>query len=157
VEIDGPEHSPHRIRVRTGHPDAPPLALTLTPFRELSSWASLLQSYEEWVLSDGSGPRRSLAASLIGALPLNVDHNPARPSSLLLSLCHLPTSELPLIDKMRQRPGIGNGGQVNLFEEFWAQTLPAALDLPFRGVQAPFANLRGLLEFDQDEASGRAR
>lgn len=56
VEVDPPGHdrSPHRIRVRIGHIDAPPLALTLSPFRELSSWASLLQSYEEWALSDSS-------------------------------------------------------------------------------------------------------
>jgi len=153
VELDPPGHdrSPQRIRVRIGHVDAPPLALTLSPFRELSSWASLLQSYEEWVLSDSSSARHSLAGELIRALPRNVDRNPEPPSPLFTTLCQLPGKEVQLIDEMRHRPGIGTGEQISLFEEFWARTMPAALDLPFRGVKAPFANLRGLTEFFDHE------
>jgi len=153
LEVDPPGHdrSPHRIRLRIGHTDAPPLALTLSPFRELSSWASLLQSYEEWVLSDSSSARRSLAGELIRALPRNVDRSPEPPSPLFTTLCQLPGKEVQLIDEMRNRPGIGTGEQISLFEEFWARTMPAALDLPFRGVKAPFANLRGLTEFFDHE------
>lgn len=119
----------------------------MSPFRELSSWASLLQAYEEWVLSDGGSTRRSLAGELTGVVPRNVDRSPEPPSALLTAVCELAGKELQLIEEVRSRPGIGTGDQLNLFEEFWSQTLPAALELPFRGVKAPFANLRGLIEF----------
>jgi hypothetical protein len=89
------------------------------------------------------------------ALPRNVDRNPDSPSRLLGLLCQLQGKELTLIEEVRHRPGISGGEQINMFEEFWSQTLPAALDLPFRGVQAPFANLRGLLEYFGHEEGGR--
>jgi hypothetical protein len=153
VEVDpsGQEHSPERVRVRTGHPSAPLLVLDLTPFGELSSWASLLQSYEEWVLSDGSGTRYELAGELIRSVPVDVDRNPKPPSKLFTMLCQMAGKELQRVAEMRNRPGIGAGEQIDLFEEFWAKSLPAALDLPFRGVKAPFANLRGLQEFFEHE------
>ncbi|MGH3624423.1 MAG: tubulin-like doman-containing protein [Sciscionella sp.] len=160
VDVDPPgqDRSPNRILVHIGHPDAPALELALTPFRELSSWASLLQSYEEWVLRDGSNTRYHLAGALISALPLDVDRNPAPPSPLFTMVCQLPGKELQRIGEMRNRPGIGAGEQIDLFEEFWSHALPAALDLPFRGVKAPFANLRGLQEFfEHDELAERDR
>ncbi|MDQ3150991.1 MAG: tubulin-like doman-containing protein [Actinomycetota bacterium] len=159
VELDPPgqDRSPERIRVRIGHTDAPPLALTLSPFRELSSWASLLQSYEAWVLNDSSSTRRNLAAELISTLPQNVDRSPEPPSSLFTMLYQLPGKELPLINEVRNRPGIGTGEQIALFEEFWTRTMPAALDLPFRGVKAPFDNLRGLTEFFGHESPEQDR
>jgi hypothetical protein len=145
VALEGPEHSPEKIRVRIGHTDAPPLVLALSPFRELSSWASLLQSYEEWVLGDGSSAGASLAGELIRALPQNVDRSPEPPSPLLIMLCEMPDGELKRIEEVRHRPGIGAAAQISLFEEFWSWTLPAALDLPFRGVKAAAPNLQGLI------------
>jgi len=154
VQADPDERSPDRVRVGIGHFDSPPLLLTLTPFRELSSWASLLQSYEEWVLSNGDRSDRNLVEQVMQVLPRNVDRNPDRPSRMLTSLVGLQQPELTLIGEVRRRPGISGGEQIDMFEEFWGETLPAALDLPFRGVQAPFANLRGLLKFfDYDEGA----
>ncbi|WP_394378405.1 tubulin-like doman-containing protein [Saccharopolyspora spinosa] len=149
VEVDPPGHdrSPQRIRVHTGHTDAPPLVLDLTPFRELSSWGSLLQAYEEWVISNGSGTNRDLAAELISIKPRNVDRDPEPPSPLYTTLHQLPAKEAQLLDEIRDRPGIGAGEQLDLIEEFWTRTLPAALELPFRGVQAPFANLRDMTNY----------
>jgi hypothetical protein len=149
VEVDPPgqEHSPQRIRVRIGHTDAPPLALNLTPFRELSSWASLLQAYEEWTLRDGSSMHRSLAAQLLTVVPRDLDRDPKPPSPLFTVLQQLPGKELRLLDEVRARPGLGYGEQLDLIDEFWTRTLPTALELPFRGVQAPFANLRGMVEY----------
>ncbi|MGH3931041.1 MAG: tubulin-like doman-containing protein, partial [Pseudonocardiaceae bacterium] len=151
VDPPGDDRSPRGIQVRIGHTDAPPLALALTPFRELSSWASLLQAYEEWVLRDSGSTRRSLAGELIRALPRDVDRTPEGPSPLFTTVCQLQGKEVQLIAEVRSRPGIGAGEQISLFEEFWSHTLPTALDLPFRGVKAPFDNLRGMTEFFDSE------
>ncbi|WP_197522926.1 tubulin-like doman-containing protein [Actinokineospora pegani] len=155
MEVDDSEddQSPRRVRVRVGHPDAPPLALALTPFRELSSWASLVQAYEEWTLSDGSSTRRSLAGELTRTVPLNVDRDPAPPSPQFTKLLELQGKQLQLIDELRGRPGIDTAQQIDLMDEFWKMTLPAALDLPFRGVQSPFANLRGMADYFGRELS----
>ncbi|MGO1051320.1 tubulin-like doman-containing protein [Crossiella sp. CA198] len=147
VEAPGQDRSPTRVRVRAGRAEATPLVLELTPFGGLSSWASLLQAYEEWALSDGSGARSSLAAQLIAAVPLDIDRNPAAPAPLFSTLYELPAKELRLVDELRARPGLDAARQIDLIEEFWQETLPAALDLPFRGVQAPFPNLRGMTEY----------
>ncbi|QFZ19632.1 tubulin-like doman-containing protein [Saccharothrix syringae] len=148
IRVEGAdERSPRRIRVHIGHPDAPPLSLPLTPFRELSSWASLLQAYEEWALSDGSSTRRSLAGELVRTVPHNVDRDPEPPAPLFTTLCELPGKELQLVEELRARPGIDSAQQIDLMEEFWATTWPAAFDLPFRGVQSPFPNLRGMADY----------
>jgi hypothetical protein len=126
--------------------------LTLTPFRELSSWASLLQSYEEWTLDGGSSTHHSLAAELLRTVPRNVDRNPEKPAELFTMLYELPGKEIQLVDELRGRPGIDAAEQIDLIDEFWSETLPAALDLPFRGVQAPFANLRGMAEYFAQES-----
>ncbi|MEV0697261.1 tubulin-like doman-containing protein [Saccharopolyspora sp. NPDC050389] len=155
VDPPGQDRSPQRIRVHTGHADAPPLALELTPFRELSSWGSLLQAYEEWVLGNGSGTNRALAAALIAIKPRNVDRDPSPPSPLFTAFQQLPEKEAQLLDEIRNRPGIGAGEQLDLIEEFWTQTLPAAMGMPFRGVQAPFANLRDMTDyFDYQSPAG---
>ena len=146
---------PQRILAHGANSTAARLVLDLTPFRELSSWASLLQSYEEFVLADGDRNRRTLAAELMKALPVGLDLDPRPPSPLFTTLLHLKDKQVQLVEEVRARPGLGSSEQLDLIHEFWAQTLPAALDLPFRGVQAPFANLRGMVEFFEHEAGGR--
>ncbi|TDD55588.1 tubulin-like doman-containing protein [Saccharopolyspora elongata] len=157
VEVDPPGQgrSPQRIRIHPGNAAATPLTLELTPFRELSSWGSLLQAYEEWVLGNDNGNKRALAAELIATKPRNVDRDPAPPSPLFAAFQQLPEKEAQLLDEIRNRPGIGAGEQLDLIEEFWTRTLPAAMGLPFRGVQAPFANLRDMTEyFDYQSPAG---
>lgn len=102
-------------------------------------------------MTDGSSTRRSLAAQLIRVVPRDVDRDPKSPSTLFTMLHQMPGKELQLLDEIRARPGLGNGEQLDLIDEFWTQTLPAALELPFRGVQAPFANIRGMMEFFDHE------
>lgn len=147
LTINGDERSPDSIAIRLGGKDAVTMKLDLTGFRELSSWASLLHAYEEWILIDSELARRGLAQSLMTTNPSGVDKNPTAPSALFRTLVAMAPEERENIDKARQRTKGGSGRRLQLFQDFWSTTFPDALDMQFVGVRpADASTLRELLD-----------
>jgi hypothetical protein len=143
----GDHDSPSRVRV-TLRPedDVVSMTLTLRPFEPVSSWASVLRAYEEWTLEDDSSIRRDFCAQLMRSSPTGVSTMPNRPAPLYERLIAVAGKQVALLDELRGRPSNGRGWAAQPYE-FWARTVPAALDLPFENVSDPVRrNLRELYE-----------
>jgi hypothetical protein len=146
VSVTGDERSPDSVAIKLGSREAVTMKLDLTAFGELSSWASLLQAYEEWILIDGMDTRRDLADSLMSLHPIGVDRNPVPPSELFRTIIAIEPVERKRITEARSRPRGGSGRRLQLFEDFWSTTFHEALDTPFQGVAlADARTLRELL------------
>ncbi|TCO52949.1 tubulin-like doman-containing protein [Actinocrispum wychmicini] len=136
------------------------MRLQLRPYGRLSSWASVLAAYEEWVLTDDEQIRRDLCAQLISGVPDGVDRIPRWPSPMFERVMKLPATQLAEIDgALADRTGTSGRTRLNAMREFWAETFPNALRLPFRGVNLPIQdNLADLYDWLLDERlEGRRR
>jgi hypothetical protein len=157
VFANGPTKSPDAINVTLGTAEIS-MRLELTPFGRLSSWATLLAAYEEWVLTDDEQIRRDFCAKLITSHPIGLDRRPQYPSPLFEELIAMATGQLAEIDAvLANRTGDRAKARLSAAREFWADTLPAAMKLPFRGVNQPLQdNLADLLEWVQSDRPGGA-
>ncbi|MEV0678900.1 tubulin-like doman-containing protein [Actinosynnema sp. NPDC050436] len=157
VEVTGDPASPDAVTIHLSSSSQPTMRLELEPFGRLSSWASALAAYEEWVLTDDEQIRRDFCARLIATAPRGVDRRPEPPHPLFDLLVDLAGNELEEIDvALSQRSGSGRRRLLGL-REFWGQTLPAALKLPFRGVNNPLQdNLGDLHEWVGQDGTGRS-
>lgn len=140
-----PSLDPQRIHLRVATESSESLTLELTAVCGLSSWASLIQSYEEWILTHTEPSDRGLSVHMMRALPRDLDRVPSPPGDLLLTLVGLQDDQLREIKALSRPTSSGEKRQIAMFEEFWADTLPAALQLPFQGVQSSYRNLDDLL------------
>jgi hypothetical protein len=149
ITVEGDEDSPTAILVRIGEGAQATMKLPLEPFGRLSSWASVLSAYEAWVLTDDEQIRRDFCAKLIASTPHGVDRRPAKPAELFERIVDMSSSELEHIDaELRQRTGDSGSRRLVAMREFWEETLPGALRLPFRGVNNPLQdNLTDLREW----------
>ncbi|MGQ0777881.1 MAG: tubulin-like doman-containing protein [Pseudonocardiales bacterium] len=138
--VSGDERSPDSVAIKLGGREAVTMNLDLTGFRELSSWASLLHAYEEWILVDGELTRRGLAQGLMNTNPIGVDRDPAPPSALFWTIVAIEPEERKRIDQACQRTKGGSGRRLQMFQDFWSTTFPDALDMPFMGVTPADAN-----------------
>ncbi|GAA3670525.1 hypothetical protein C8D88_105323 [Lentzea atacamensis] len=97
------------------------------------------------MLTDDEEIRRDHCARLLATTPRGVDRRPHPPSRLFDRIVGLAAGELDLAESGRYR-------------EFWAETLPGALRLPFRGVRNPLQdNLHDLREWVAREPEWLAR
>ncbi|MDT3443541.1 MULTISPECIES: tubulin-like doman-containing protein [unclassified Pseudofrankia] len=153
-EGDDPE-SPARLRVQLGDGgDRVAMTLPLTRYGRLSSWSSLLRSYEEWVLADDDVIRRDFCEQLMHSSPHGIARGPVPPAELFLTLYKVAEALKTELDERRALRKAGPHGHV---QEFWTKTFPAALDLPFENVSLPvFANLRELVENVSTVRRGRS-
>ncbi|WP_436501077.1 tubulin-like doman-containing protein [Actinokineospora sp. HUAS TT18] len=149
------EDSPRAISVGVSSA-ALTMRLELRPFGRLSSWASVLGAYEEWVLTDDEQIRRDLCAQLISSVPSGIDRTPAQPSPLFDRLMKLPGTQLADIEAhYRERPGTSGRSRLDALREFWSETFTNALRLPFHGGSAPIQdNLEDLYQWVRDERYG---
>jgi hypothetical protein len=147
--------SPRAISVSVGGAEIS-MRLELRPFGRLSSWASVLAAYEDWVLTDDEQIRRDLCARLISAAPKGVDRTPVRPSPLFDALMKVPVREQVEIEAaLLERAGSSSKARLHAIQEFWSVTFPGALRLPFRSVNNPLQdNLADLYDWVRDERYG---
>jgi len=143
---DGKPKSPESINVRLGAAHAVSMQLNLEPFGRASSWASIIRAYEEWTIVDDQQIRREFCEQLMKTLPIGLESAPRPPSDLYIQMSSIADEEIKLLEELLPRLPEGNT-YAQLLRSFWSQTLPAALDLPFEGVNHPIATtLRGLEE-----------
>jgi hypothetical protein len=141
ASVQGKEASPERLSVQLG---GVTLTLKLTPLGEASSWGSLLRAYELWAL-DEDDIRQRFCAQLLRELPDGLDGSPNPPDPLYLVIRDLAESQIEYLDDMMKQQAADQRSRAAQMRGFWADTLPAALDLNFRGMESPIAvNLRRL-------------
>src|SRR4051794_34944547 len=80
------------------------MELDLRPLGGLSSWASLLQAYEMWILVDDADVRRSLARRLMGTLPDRLATDPSAPHEVFTTVMRLANDELQRIREASRDP-----------------------------------------------------
>jgi hypothetical protein len=147
----GPE-SPGQIMVRLGTRNAVSMTLPLTSYDDTSSWGSVLRAYEEWTVADDQQIRRDFCAQLMSTRPDGLESTPRPPGELYRALRAIAgDQERVLAAALPQLPE-GSRGYAATLHSFWAETFPAALDLPFTGVGKP---VRGCLR-DLESAVRRA-
>jgi hypothetical protein len=140
--VMGTDTSPERVSVQLG--GGVTLALQLTPLGQASSWGSLLRMYELWALNDDDIHRR-FCAQLMRELPNGLASRPDPPNELYLAVRDLAESQIECLDDMIKQQAVSQRSRATQMRDFWARTLPAALDQEFSGLEAPVApNLRRL-------------
>ncbi|MEU4245879.1 tubulin-like doman-containing protein [Amycolatopsis sp. NPDC026612] len=127
VTVTGDATSPTAITVEIGSRESVSMKLELTPLGSLSSWASVLQAYENWIITDDNPIRRSLAARLMSSVPENADRSPAPPAPEFATIVDLAESELLKVKEAEQHRVLSRDPQLAVIRQFWAQVLPAAL------------------------------
>ncbi|MEU2359771.1 tubulin-like doman-containing protein [Streptomyces noursei] len=149
--LDGDPTSPGRIRLRlfpeTGD-HVPGVRLRLGDFPGgVSSWAELLRSYERWIVLDDERTVEDYCENLMAAQPLGLARNGSEPHPLFVELVEKTAPrQLELLRERREHGGEQVEGWVRPLWEFWAETLPAALDTEFGDQRAVQPTLRTLLE-----------
>lgn len=154
--IDGDPASPDRVRLRLHTekgPQVPGVRLRLGDFPGgESSWAELLRSYERWTVLDDEQTVEDYCRQLMGAQPEGLDRSGSDPDPLFVDLVEeIAPHQLRLLAERRKRDGERVEGWVRPLWEFWAKTLPAALDTQFGGSRAVQPTLRTLLQHARGE------
>ncbi|MVO84936.1 hypothetical protein GPA10_09185 [Streptomyces sp. p1417] len=149
--LDGDPASPERVRLRLfpeKGPDVPGVRLRLDDFPGgVSSWAELLRSYERWTVLDDERTVEDYCRELMRAQPLGLARTGSEPHPLFVDLVEkIAPRQLELLTDRRERGGERVEGWVQPLWEFWAETLPAALDGEFGDQRAVQPTLRTLLE-----------
>ncbi|MFJ1927932.1 tubulin-like doman-containing protein [Streptomyces sp. NPDC088131] len=149
--VSGDSASPERVRLRlfpeTG-PSVPGVRLRLGDFPGgVSSWAELLRAYERWTVLDDERTVEDYCQGLMGTQPLGLARTGSDPHPLFVELVEkIAPRQLELLAERRERGGERVEGWVRPLWEFWAETLPAALDAEFGDQRAVQPTLRTLLE-----------
>ncbi|MEV5238344.1 tubulin-like doman-containing protein [Streptomyces cinnamoneus] len=158
IDYLGDAESPVTIRIRLhgeAGPQVPAIVLGLGEYQdEVSSWAGLLRAYERWALLDeaGAGDGSIIEAycrQLMRVLPDGLETSGSRPSRLYLRFVHeVAPRQLRLLAERERYYGDSVAEWVRPLREFWARTLPDALDVPFpEGRRAVRPTLRLLEEW----------
>jgi phage terminase large subunit-like protein len=127
VVVTGELTNPDYITVALGSRESVSMKLDLTPLGSLSSWASVLQAYERWILTDDDASRRGLAARLMSSVPANADRSPSPPAPEFCAIVDLAERELLKIKEAAQNRVLSRDPQLAVFGQFWSRVLPAAL------------------------------
>jgi hypothetical protein len=139
--------SPRQVGIQLFRRDAAVMWLPLTSFERACSWGSLLRAYEEWSIADDEAIRRDFCSQLMRTLPAGLEETPTPPSELYRVVRSMAETEQQTLAEVLPRLPDGSRSYARALHTFWAQTLPAALDLPFYGVSNPVrATLRDLEE-----------
>jgi hypothetical protein len=140
VRAEGPAESPEQVRVEFG--GGVTMILQLTPLEGTSSWASLLRAYELWTLNE-EDIHRQFCAQLMRELPDGLEGSYRNPDPLFTTVCGLAEKEIQQLDELIEQLPVSSRGRAQQMRQFWADTLPAALEREFAGLESPArANLR---------------
>ncbi|MFE5920235.1 tubulin-like doman-containing protein [Streptomyces sp. NPDC056468] len=149
--VDGDPASPERVRLRL-FPEkgahVPGVRLRLGDYPGgVSSWAELLRAYERWTVLDDERTVEDYCRELMGAQPSGLARTGSEPHPLFVDLVEkIAPRQLELLADRREQGGERVEGWVRPLWEFWAETLPAALDTEFGDQRAVQPTLRTLLE-----------
>lgn len=149
--VDGDPASPERVRLRL-FPEkgahVPGVRLRLGDYPGgVSSWAELLRAYERWTVLDDERTVEDYCRELMGAQPSGLARTGSEPHPLFTDLVEkIAPRQLELLADRREQGGERVEGWVRPLWEFWAETLPAALDTEFGDQRAVQPTLRTLLE-----------
>lgn len=128
VKTNGRPESPNYVTVRLGSGDAATMKLDLTPLGALSSWASILQSFERFILTDDDPVRRMLALRLMSSQPKDVDNsNTPPPVKEFVTITELQAGEVKKVEAAKDNDLLKKDPQLRVVEDFWTTVLPAAL------------------------------
>ncbi|MFH9295361.1 tubulin-like doman-containing protein [Streptomyces sp. NPDC017520] len=150
--LDGDTASPSRVRLRL-FPEKgasiPGVRLRLGDFPgSISSWSELLRSYERWTVLDDERTVEDYCSKLMSAQPLGVGRAGTEPHPMFVELVErIAPRQLELLEERRELGGRRVDGWIRPLWEFWAETLPAALDMEFGDQKAIQPTLRTLLEY----------
>ncbi|MFC7511379.1 hypothetical protein ACFQV4_14905 [Streptomyces thermocarboxydus] len=162
IDYQGDPASPQRLRIRLHDDpseDALGIQLALTDHQDgISSWAGLLRAYERWVLLAEENIVQSYCKVVMNTLPRGLGTSGSEPSELYLQLVHeVAPRQLRLLDERERRYGARVADWTRRLREFWAETLPDALGLPFpEGENPAHPTLRDLEEWVRENRSGGA-
>lgn len=148
ITTTGDPASPSAVNVHLGDASVN-MRLDLVSYADQSSWSSALSAYEKWVLADDEQIRRDFCARLTATLPEGLDSSPLPAVPLFETLLELERSQPKELDELLARTPAKKGRrrQLEWLREFWTETFPAAMVLPFHGVINPVEdNLRDLYE-----------
>ncbi|MFH9263731.1 SAV_2336 N-terminal domain-related protein [Streptomyces sp. NPDC017546] len=149
--LDGDTASPSRVRLRL-FPEkgagVPGLRLRLRDFPGgISSWSELLRSYERWTVLDDERTVEDYCRMLMSARPLGLGRLGSEPHPLFLELVErVAPDQLGVLEEHRAFGGRRDIDWIQPLYKFWAETLPAALDMEFSDQRAIQPTLRALLE-----------
>ena len=129
IKATGDMGSPERIVIQVGAEDATAMTLRLSALGALSSWATVLQAYEQWILIDDSRARRDLAAKLMSYSPRDADRTPRRPEPEFLALVDLAEQQTEEIERATEDRALSRDPQLAVVREFWHELIPAALHM----------------------------
>jgi hypothetical protein len=154
----GDPHSPDYIEITlTGdNHSRNGMKLKLTPFGQASSWTSLLNAYEEWTIADAQKIRQDFCRLLMNLAPDGIQRRPRRPSKLFqIFIDEIRPAQQALLATRARTERATTRRWVTELENFWSQTIPDALRLPFPNVQiTSWTNLQELYsEFRPDRPS----
>jgi hypothetical protein len=122
------------------------MKLELSALGALSSWASVLQAYENWILTDDNPTRRSLAARLMSSVPLDAGRAPRPPAAEFTTLVDLAEPELLKVKQAEQNRVLHRDPQLAVVRRFWSQSLPSALRLRVGATTKSLVDLREQVE-----------
>jgi len=147
VEVSGSPASPDLVRIRLLEGRAGTMTFKLDQYdRGLSSWAGLLNAYEQWALLDAEGITEEFCRVLMLAQPSGLGNAPRPPHPLFrMFVEELPAEQVALLDQLAGELGPDGEEWIRPLRRFWAETVSAALDLHFP-VAKPLMHqtLRGL-------------
>ncbi|GLY44408.1 hypothetical protein Amsp01_104310 [Amycolatopsis sp. NBRC 101858] len=146
VIVSGDLASPKSITVELGSRESVAMKLELSALGALSSWASVLQAYENWILTDDNPTRRSLAARLMSSVPLDAGRAPMPPAAEFTTLVDLAESELLKVKQAEQNRVLQKDPQLAVVQQFWSRSLPAALRLQVGATTKSLVDLREQIE-----------
>ncbi|MEV4879351.1 tubulin-like doman-containing protein [Streptomyces cyaneofuscatus] len=148
--VEGDTASPSQVRLRLFPGDEPDtlgvrLRLGESP-GSISSWSELLRRYERWIVLDSERTVEDYCRELMSAQPLGLARAGTAPHPLFVELVErIAPRQLELLKERRERDGRRVDGWLQPLWEFWAETLPAALDMGFGDQRAIQPTLRTLL------------
>ncbi|MFE2559605.1 tubulin-like doman-containing protein [Streptomyces sp. NPDC059352] len=160
IDTEGPEESPHLVRIRLQEGESATMSLRLEDFDgSLSSWAGMLRAYERWALLDEGQIIEVFCERLMRTLPKGLAQVPAPPSPLFTHFVeHVAPRQLVLLDRLEAE--YAQYGDTDIewlapLRHFWEVTYPGALNMRFpASSRATRSTLRAL--FDRHGPGGRA-
>jgi hypothetical protein len=133
VEVEGAPSSPSHVRISLRTSKSGTMTLALDQYgRGVSSWSGLLRGYERYTMLDEGGVTEEFCRVLMAAEPEGLATSPRPPDPLFRTIVHdVAPQQVDLLDELADEFGEEGRDWVRPLRQFWAQTLPAALDLRF--------------------------
>jgi Tubulin like len=144
IDFIGKRDSPQGVVVSLQGERPLSMELPLTPFGRASSWVSLLRAYEEWTFEDGDQIRQDFCQKLMTTLPRGLNGDYREPSDLYVWFVdELRLSQVELLRSMAQAAPSSVRGWIRQLHDFWANTVPQAVNMKFQSTQNTY---RGSLQ-----------